>query len=57
MKNLFLFVIPVLVLILSCQPMEDKVFNDEEAESLRKGLYKRGLFEKCWNFYIAKFNL
>ena len=33
------------------------VFNDEEAESLRKGLYKRGLFEKCWNFYIEKFNL
>jgi L-fuculose-phosphate aldolase len=33
------------------------VFNDEEADSLRKGLYKRGLFEKCWNFYIAKYNL
>jgi L-fuculose-phosphate aldolase len=33
------------------------VFNNEEAESLRKGLYKRGLFEKCWNFYIEKFNL
>ncbi len=33
------------------------IFNHEEAEYLRKGLYKRGLFEKCWNFYIAKFNL
>jgi L-fuculose-phosphate aldolase len=33
------------------------VFSDEEAASLSKGLYKRGLFEKCWNFYISKFNL
>ncbi|UCH65722.1 MAG: ester cyclase [Ignavibacterium sp.] len=32
MKKLFLFVIPVLVLILSCQPMEDKVFTDEDAK-------------------------
>ena len=32
MKKLFLFVIPVLVLILSCEPMEDKVFTDEEAK-------------------------
>lgn len=33
------------------------VFNDEEAASLSKGLYKRGLFEKCWNFYVSKFSL
>ena len=32
MKNIFLFVIPVIVLILSCQPVEDKVFTDEEAK-------------------------
>lgn len=32
MKNIFLFVIPVIVLILSCQPVEDKVFSDEEAK-------------------------
>ncbi len=36
---------------------EPYIFSDEEAESLKKGLTKRGLFEKCWNFYIAKFNL
>lgn len=32
MKKLFLFVIPLSVLILSCQPMKDKVFTDEEAK-------------------------
>ncbi len=33
------------------------VFSDEEIEAFRKGLEKRGLFEKCWNYYLHKFNL
>lgn len=33
------------------------VFSSEEAEACRKGLSKRGLFEKCWNYYIEKFGL
>lgn len=32
-------------------------FSPEEAETYRVGLSKRGLFEKCWNYYIAKFGL
>lgn len=33
------------------------VFTPEEAEACRKGLWKQGLFEKCWNYYLAKFDL
>jgi L-fuculose-phosphate aldolase len=33
------------------------VFSEAETEGARKGLAKRGLFEKCWNYYIAKFDL
>lgn len=33
------------------------VFSPEETEACRKGLAKRGLFEKCWNYYVAKFGL
>jgi len=33
------------------------VFNTEEISSLQKGLEKRGLFEKCWNYYQAKYRL
>jgi L-fuculose-phosphate aldolase len=33
------------------------VFTPEETASLQKGLEKRGLFEKCWNYYLAKYNL
>lgn len=33
------------------------VFSPEEAEACRAGLAKRGLFEKCWNYYVAKFGL
>lgn len=33
------------------------IFSPEEVEGSRKGLSKRGLFEKCWNYYIAKFEL
>lgn len=33
------------------------VFSEAEVEGARKGLSKRGLFEKCWNYYIAKFDL
>jgi L-fuculose-phosphate aldolase len=33
------------------------VFSPEEVSSLQKGLGKRGLFEKCWNYYEAKFGL
>ena len=36
---------------------EPYVFSPEESEACRKGLMKRGLFEKCWNFYLAKFGL
>ncbi|NNC77630.1 MAG: class II aldolase/adducin family protein [Woeseiaceae bacterium] len=33
------------------------VFSDEETHACQKGLMKRGLFEKCWNFYLEKFGL
>lgn len=33
------------------------VFSEEEVASLQQGLEKRGLFEKCWNYYLAKYNL
>lgn len=32
-------------------------FTPEEADACRAGLAKRGLFEKCWNYYVAKFGL
>lgn len=32
-------------------------FSEEEANKCRTSLAKRGLFEKCWNYYIAKFGL
>lgn len=33
------------------------VFSDEETAALRKGLSKRGLYEKCWNYYLAKYGV
>lgn len=33
------------------------IFSREEAEACRNGLWKQGLFEKCWNYYLAKFGL
>ena len=36
---------------------EPYVFTDAEIAACRKGLMKRGLFEKCWDFYFAKFGL
>lgn len=33
---------------------EPYVFSPEETAACRKGLWKRGLFEKCWNYYLAK---
>lgn len=33
------------------------VFTQEEAASLRASLDKRGLFEKCWSYYVARFGL
>ena len=33
------------------------VFSDDEICAFQKGLEKRGLFEKCWNYYLAKFDL
>ncbi len=33
------------------------VFSDEEIRAFQEGLEKRGLFEKCWNYYLAKFGL
>lgn len=35
---------------------EPYVFSAEESNSLRTSLDKRALFEKCWNYYIAKFD-
>ncbi len=32
-------------------------FTDDEIRAFRKGLQKRGLFEKCWNYYLHKFEL
>ncbi len=36
---------------------EAYIFSEEEIASLQKGLEKRGLFEKCWNYYVSKFKL
>lgn len=33
------------------------VFSGEETASLRGSLNKRGLFEKCWQYYVTKFGL
>ncbi len=32
-------------------------FSRDEVAACQKGLMKRGLFEKCWNFYLHKFDL
>jgi len=32
-------------------------FSEDEIEACRQNLFKRGLFEKCWNYYRAKFGL
>lgn len=32
-------------------------FSRQEIEACQKGLMKRGLFEKCWHFYLEKFGL
>lgn len=36
---------------------EPYVFSEAEIAACRKGLMKRGLFQKCWDFYFAKFGL
>ncbi len=33
------------------------VFSDDEIRAFQEALEKRGLFEKCWNYYLAKFDL
>lgn len=33
------------------------IFSDEETAACRRGLAKRGLFRKCWDYYLAKFAL
>jgi L-fuculose-phosphate aldolase len=33
------------------------VFTAEETASLRASLDKRGLYEKCWSYYVARFGL
>lgn len=41
-----------------CAPLGGSyVFSDAEIECSRKGLSKRALYEKCWGFYKAKYNL
>ncbi len=36
---------------------EPYVFSQEQVLACRAGLEKRGLFEKCWSYYLAKFGL
>ena len=36
---------------------EPYVFSDDEIAACQKGLSSRGLFEKCWNYYLASFDL
>ncbi len=36
---------------------EAYAFSDDEIHAFQQGLEKRGLFEKCWNYYLAKFGL
>lgn len=36
---------------------EPYVFSPDEVAACQKGLMKRGLFEKCWNYYLGKFGL
>ncbi len=36
---------------------EPYVFSADEIEACQKGLSSRGLFEKCWNYYLASFGL
>jgi len=36
---------------------EPYIFSPEEVAACQKGLWKQGLFEKCWNYYLAKFDL
>ena len=33
------------------------VFSADEITACQKGLSSRGLFEKCWNYYLASFGL
>ena len=33
------------------------IFTPEEIEGCQRGLWKQGLFEKCWNYYLARFGL
>ena len=33
------------------------IFSPAEIETCQAGLSKRGLFEKCWNYYLASFGL
>lgn len=41
-----------------CTPLGGAyVFSDAEIEGSRKGLSKRALYEKCWGFFKAKYNL
>lgn len=36
---------------------EPYIFSAEETTSLRNSLHKRGLFEKCWQYYVSKYEL
>ena len=36
---------------------QPQYFTDEESERARKGLRNAALFEKCWNYYAAKFGI
>ena len=33
------------------------IFSSEEIASLQTSLHKRGLFEKCWQYYVTKYGL
>ena len=43
--------------VMASSPGKPYVFSAEETASLQKGLEKRALFEKCWNYYVAKYDL
>ena len=32
-------------------------FSDDEVAACQKGLMQRALFEKCWNYYLARFGI
>ena len=43
---------------IAAAPLGDPaVFSEDEIAACRRNLEKRGLYEKCWNYYAAKFGV